>query len=55
MKYLGDTKKGHDWEVEEVIFVSYKEALEKLSFKDDKKMLKKAKSTLDRGIQGNLI
>ena len=55
MKYLGDTKEGHDWEVEEAIFVSYKEALEKLSFKDDKKMLKRAKSTLDRGIQENLI
>jgi len=55
MKYLGDTKKGHDWEVEEVIFVSYKEALEKLSFKDDKGILKKAKSALDRGIQENLI
>jgi hypothetical protein len=35
--------------------VSYKEASEKLSFKDDKEMLKKAKSALDRGIQENLI
>ncbi len=55
MKYFGDTKKGHDWEVEEAVFVSYKEALEKLSFKNDKEILKKAKNALDRGIQENLI
>lgn len=46
MRYLGDTRKGHDWEVEEAIFVPYKEALEKLSFKDDKEILKKARSLL---------
>lgn len=49
LKYLGDTKEGHDWEVEETIFVPYKEAFEKLSFKDDKEILKKAKEVLDRG------
>lgn len=55
MEHLGDTKKGHDWEVEEAIFVPYKEAFERLSFKEDKEILKKAKSVLDRGNQENLI
>jgi len=49
MKYLGDTKKGHDWEVEKAVFVPYTEALEKLSFKDDREILKKAKKLLDQG------
>ena len=55
MEYAGDKKEGHDHEVDETVFVDFAEALEKLTFKDDKKMLKKGREILERGIQGNLL
>jgi 8-oxo-dGTP pyrophosphatase MutT (NUDIX family) len=42
MGYLEDVSRGHDGEVEKAIFVPFDEALEKLTFKDDKETLKKA-------------
>lgn len=55
MEYLSDTDKGHDHEVEEAVFVDFYAAYEKLTFKDDKEMLKKGRELLERGIQGNLV
>ena len=55
MEYAGDKKEGHDHEVDETVFVDFAEALEKLTFKDDKEMLKKGREILERGIQGNLL
>lgn len=55
MEYLKDKKEGHDHEIDEAIFLSFDEAFEKLTFKDDKEMLKKGREILERGIQENLI
>ena len=55
MEYLKDKKEGHDHEVDETAFVDFDEAEGKLTFKDDKEMLKKGREILQRGIQGNLI
>lgn len=55
MQYLSGRKKKADIEVNKARFFPLEEALEKLTFKNDKKMLEKAKSILDRGIQENLI
>lgn len=42
MKYLKGDIKNHDWEVEKVGWFTTEQALEKLSFKDEKELLKKA-------------
>lgn len=55
MEYLQDKKEGHDHEVAEVAFVDFDEAFGKLTFKDDKEMLKKGREILERGIQENLL
>jgi len=55
MKYLKDTGDGHDGEVEKVLFAPFAEAYEKLTYKDDKNFLKKAKEILERGIQNHLM
>lgn len=55
MEYLKDKKEGHDHEVDETAFVDFDEAEGRLTFKDDKEMLKKGREILERGLQGNLI
>ncbi|MFZ5932742.1 MAG: NUDIX hydrolase [Patescibacteria group bacterium] len=55
MEYLQDNLGGHDHEVEETLFLPFRDAYEKLTFKDDKKMLGKAERTLGQGIQENLV
>ncbi len=55
MKYIKDTGKNHDEEVDEVLFVPFKEAYEKLTYKDDKNILEKAKEKIKQGIQENLV
>ena len=55
MEYLSDTKDGYDHEVDETLFLPFKEAYEKLTFKDDKEILKRAKEILDSGIQGSFV
>lgn len=55
MEYLGDTKEGHDHEVDEAKFFPFNEAFEKLTFEDDKDILKKAKEILERPMQESLI
>ena len=56
MEYQKESKAGPDKnEIDEVAFLSFKEAFNKLSFKADKDILSKAKETLNRGIQGNLV
>jgi len=42
VKYLKDTKEGHDWETEEVVWLPYEAAFEKLTFKSEKEVLEKA-------------
>jgi len=42
MKYLSGDPKDHDWEMEEAGWFGVKEALEKLDFKQDQELLKKA-------------
>lgn len=42
MEYLSGDPNNHDWEVEEAFWIDSKEALEKLSFKEDQEILKKA-------------
>lgn len=55
MQYLGETKKGHDEEIEETQFLPFKEALEKLTFKDDKKIMEMGKKLTEKGIQESLV
>lgn len=55
MEYLEDTQDGHDHEVDETLFLPFKEAYEKLTFKDDKEMLKKAEASLREPIQEDLV
>ncbi len=42
MKYLSGDLKDHDWEVKEAGWFEFKEALKRLSFSQDKLLLKKA-------------
>jgi 8-oxo-dGTP pyrophosphatase MutT (NUDIX family) len=51
MEYIKDTKEGPDSEVAKVCFLPFKKAYKKLSFKNDKEILVKAREILDRGIQ----
>lgn len=46
MEYQKDTKEGHDWETQEVLWLSYPEAYKKLSFSGEKQILKKANDLL---------
>lgn len=55
MEYLSDTGNGHDGEIEEAAFFPHKEALEKLTFKNDKETLKKAFERVNQGIQASLV
>ena len=42
MKYISGDPQDHDWEMEEAGWYKVKEALEKLDFKQDKELIKKA-------------
>lgn len=55
MEYLSDTGNGHDGEIEEAALFPHKEALEKLTFKNDKETLKKAFERVNQGIQASLV
>jgi len=55
MRYIKDTGKGHDKEVDEAIFLPFDKAYEKLTFKDDKGFLKQAKEEIERGLQESLV
>lgn len=47
MEYQGDLPQGHDEEVAETVWLPLKEAQEKLTFKNEKAILLKAKEILD--------
>ncbi len=47
MRWVADIKKGPGWETEKIEWLSYPEALEKLAFDSEKKILKKAKKLLE--------
>ena len=55
MRYIKNTGKGHDKEVDEAIFLPFDGAYEKLTFKDDKRFLKQAKEEIEQGIQEHLL
>jgi bis(5'-nucleosidyl)-tetraphosphatase len=55
MQYIRDTKKGHDEEIEETQFLPFEEALKKLTFKDDKKIMEMGKKLMAKGIQESLV
>jgi 8-oxo-dGTP pyrophosphatase MutT (NUDIX family) len=55
MEFLKNKKDGHDEEIDEVKFVSFKEAFKMLTFKDDKRILFRAKELFEEGIQESLI
>lgn len=55
MRYIKDTGKGHDKEVDEAVFLPFDKAYEKLTFKDDKGFLKQAKEEIERGLQESLV
>jgi 8-oxo-dGTP diphosphatase len=46
MEYVEDVDSGHDWETQEVLWLSHAEACKKLSFSSEKQILKKAKELL---------
>ena len=46
MEYVSGRTKNHSFETEEVAWLPYQEALEKLEFKGAKEVLKKAKKLL---------
>jgi hypothetical protein len=48
MRFIKQGEIIHKHEVDDVRFFPYQEALEKITFKDDRKMLKKAKSLFNR-------
>lgn len=55
MEYVSGNPKNHDKEVSESVFFDFNEALEKLTFKNEKEILKKAKELLEQPRQENLI
>ncbi len=46
MQYLAKKKGGHDQEIDEAIFLPFKEALNRLTFKNDKEFLARGKKFL---------
>lgn len=48
MKYLSGDPKDHDWEVAEAGWYEPEEALKKLSFQNDKQLLKKALELMEK-------
>ncbi len=46
MGYIGEGKDGHDHEVDETVFLPFDKAYERLTFKDDKNILTKAKEMI---------
>jgi 8-oxo-dGTP pyrophosphatase MutT (NUDIX family) len=51
MRFVKETNKGHDKkEIDKVKLLEYRDASEKLSFQNDKDILKLAKEMLERGI-----
>lgn len=55
MEYLEGSESNHDREIDEASFTDYNTAYGKLTFKDDKETLKKAKEVLDKGVQPSLV
>jgi 8-oxo-dGTP pyrophosphatase MutT (NUDIX family) len=55
MEYVSEAEKEHNGEVEETEFFPHKEALEKLTFKNDKETLKKAFERVKQGVQASLV
>lgn len=47
MEYAGKTSHGHDWEVEEVLWLPIDEAIKKVTYRTDKEILKKAKTLIE--------
>lgn len=46
MEYTGQTPHGHDWEVEEVLWLPIDEAIKRANYKTDREILRKAKELI---------
>lgn len=55
MEYEQEAKGPISWEVEEIAWLPYGEAREKLAFKGERGILEQAKRLLEEGTQGSLI
>lgn len=55
MEHVHDLPEGHDHETEEIAWLPFEKARKKLSYSNEKKIISKAKTLLDSGIQENLI
>lgn len=55
MEVIKKTKEGHDQEIDKVIFKNFDEALKLLTFKDDKRIIAKAKEILESPTQESLV
>lgn len=52
MKYVQEAKGGWCWETEEIAWLPFEEAKQRLAFKNEKILLEKAKETLERDFGG---
>jgi 8-oxo-dGTP pyrophosphatase MutT (NUDIX family) len=55
MEWIDDLREGPGSETEEVLWLSYAKARKRLSYQGEKKILDKADSILDRGVQQKLV
>ena len=55
MEWKKDLLEGPGFETSEVGWFAFKDAINKLKYKSEKEVLQKAKETLEKGIQNNLI
>lgn len=55
LEYVGGDPDNHDWEVGKSLFLKFDGAFGKLTFKNDKEILTKAKVLIEQGIQEKLV
>lgn len=55
MRFLQEAKGPISWETEEVSWLPFEEAVEKLTFAGEKEILRKAKEIQERGVQETLV
>lgn len=47
MEYAGKSPNGHDWEVDEVMWIPVDEAIKRATYKSDREIIQKAKALLE--------
>ncbi len=55
MEWMRDLSEGPGFETSEVVWLPFEDARKKITYSSEKKVLDKAKETLERGLQQNLI